>query len=179
MTNKKSFTLLMLMAVFVVPVLISWLLFYYHDLFQFKTTNRGTLITPAIFVAGFQLGSDSKKWQIVYAPQDCSGSHFEKVTFTLHQLRQALGKDYKRVVLTLLVGKNCQIEDAHDFRLLQLDAQQLLVWQEKFQQPGFDVWGKIYLVDPMNNLFMYYPSDVDAMSILKDMKKVLEVSQIG
>jgi hypothetical protein len=38
---------------------------------------------------------------------------------------------------------------------------------------------QIYLVDPVGNLFIYYPVDTDPIHILKDMKHVLEVSQIG
>jgi hypothetical protein len=38
---------------------------------------------------------------------------------------------------------------------------------------------KIYLVDPLGNVFMYYDESENPMHILKDLKKVLGVSQIG
>jgi hypothetical protein len=178
--NKRSVTLLaMLLAVFVLPTVVSWLLFYYHDHFQFKTTNRGTLVTPVISIADLNLGQTEKKWQIIYAPKDCGGSQYDKMTFTLHQLQQALGKDYKRVVLTLMVDQSCQLKDTHEFQVMKLASQQLSQWQKKFKRENFEITDKIFLVDPLGNLFMYYPADVDAMAILKDLKKVLEVSQIG
>ena len=51
-----------------------------------------------------------------------------------------------------------------------------------FKQQGnqnFVVSHKIYLIDPIGNLFMYYPDDTNPMNVLKDLKRVLEVSQIG
>ena len=38
---------------------------------------------------------------------------------------------------------------------------------------------KIYLVDPLGNGFMYYSATVNPLDILKDLKQVLKVSQIG
>ena len=48
-----------------------------------------------------------------------------------------------------------------------------------FIQKDFVMQHKIYLVDPLGNLFMYYADTTDPMNVLKDLKRVLEVSQIG
>lgn len=37
----------------------------------------------------------------------------------------------------------------------------------------------VYLADPLGNLFMYYPPGAYPMAILKDLKHVLRISQIG
>lgn len=44
---------------------------------------------------------------------------------------------------------------------------------------NFSVKNKIYLIDPLRNLVMYYPSDVNPIDVLKKMHRVLEVAQLG
>jgi hypothetical protein len=159
--------LVLLLAVFIVPMVMSWILFYFRADLHFKTTNHGTLVSPAQYSQDLALpAQQAKQWQIVYVPAGCGNV---KQMFLLHQLRLVLGKDAKRVMLTAVLDKQCANVDAHDFRkVVFTDAQYSHLQKDK-----------IYLVDPIGNLFMYYSSDTDPMNILKDMQKVLEVSQIG
>ena len=166
-TKHGRIKLLLLLAVFIVPMVLSWVLFYFHQDFHFKTTNQGALVNPAQYSQDLALNvQQPKQWQIVYVPQDCGNV---KQMYLLHQLRRVLGKDEKRVMLTVVYNQACATVEAHDFRkVLFTDAQ-----YSKLQKD------RIYLVDPLGNLFMYYSSNTDPMNILKDMRKVLEVSQIG
>jgi hypothetical protein len=38
---------------------------------------------------------------------------------------------------------------------------------------------RLYLVDPDQNLMMYYPAEIDQNRVLEDIKKLLKLSQIG
>jgi len=38
---------------------------------------------------------------------------------------------------------------------------------------------RVYIVDPLGNLMMYYQPDADARGMLKDLQKLLKYSQIG
>jgi hypothetical protein len=176
-TKPVRFKLFLLGVIFFLPALAGWILFSYYPNFSFKTTNYGTLVRPALHSEHLAISAADQKWQIIYAPVSCNKDTDERM-HTLHQLRVALGKDQDRVMLTLLIDKECpQLQ--HDFRKLivteadKSDLQSLLGTEKIADQD------KIYLVDPIGNLFMYYAGDTNAMNILKDMKKVLEVSQIG
>ena len=53
----------------------------------------------------------------------------------------------------------------------------------KFLQ-GFSVAGEkvedgIYIIDPLGNYMMAYPPNAEAKGILKDMERLLKISQIG
>jgi hypothetical protein len=173
--SKPLIKLFLLGIIFVLPAFAGWFLYQYHDYFSFKTTNRGTLVHPALQRDDLALHAPAQqRWQIIFAPLQCSAAT-EKLMHTLHQLRVALGKDKERVILTLLTDNQCQ-QPEHDFRKLIFDSQQNLQLQQALKTQST---GKIYLLDPNGNLFMYYPETANAMDILKDMKKVLEVSQIG
>lgn len=170
-THAKLF---LLVLVFILPMIFSWLLYSFHDFFRFKTLNHGTFINPPLNVEKLlDVDVRQKLWKIVYFPAICDTETSKKMLYTLHQLKTALGKDTKRVSLLLVTNSHCDLKDIYDFQKVQKNPRDL---QNLF---SFDEKNKIYLMDPLGNLFMYYPDSVNPMHILKDVKHVLEVSQIG
>ena len=56
-------------------------------------------------------------------------------------------------------------------------AQALL---QPFRGDGFAPQGEqFFLVDPLGNLMMYYDPGVQASGVMKDLQKLLKISQIG
>ena len=148
MKGKTQFILLFL--IFFLPMVLSWYLYHYHERFQFKTTNHGTLITPPID-AQFLVKSGEKKWKIIYVEEGICDAQCHQSKNDMLQVQKALGKDRDRVSVLFISRQSHEI-------LLK---------------------NTIYLVDPIGNLFMSYPNAADPMNVLKDMKHLLEVSQIG
>lgn len=168
--------MILLLSVFFVPLIASWILFYFHNDFHLGTTNHGTLVNPAQPSEDLALAnSTTKQWQIVYVPKGCGD---EKRMYLLHQLRLVLGKDSHRVTLTVVADQSCAAEDAHDFRKVIFSDAQYQNLQKSLASNETST-DKIYLMDPIGNIFMYYGSNTDPMNILRDLQKVLEVSQIG
>jgi hypothetical protein len=159
MKNKNKILIVsLLILIFIIPLILSRALYDYHSYFHLKTTNHGTLIDPPIGMP------KTKKWQIIYI----SSGHCDQFCLTMrHNLRQvklALGKNSLRVNVTFI------------------DAPVPKEWIKAFglrYKNKFSVSDKIYLMDPEGNILMYYPSHTDPMNILKDLKHLLEVSQIG
>jgi hypothetical protein len=175
-SRNAHWKLFLVGLIFFLPALAGWVIYNYYGYFSFKTTNLGTLIRPASHqeALAFQVPLP-QKWQIIYSPTACN-TDSEKLMYTLHQLRIALGKDQERVALTLLVDPACQ-SPLHDFRKLTFNTQEKLQLQKALGASS--TADQIYLVDPNGNVFMTYPATTNAMNVLKDLKKVLEVSQIG
>lgn len=186
--NKAFLPMFIIIVLTVVPMVVSWFLYRYHQYFNFSTLNHGVLIRPAIPMSdiGF-IKSQRKIWQIVYMPSGCCDGQCKKHLFFLHQVREALGKDSERVNLVFAASPACQQEDlltlhSYNFQNILFTTQQTFLLQAKFAHSGlnnFVLTDKIYLIDPHNNLIMYYPASADAMGILKDLKLLLRVSQIG
>lgn len=181
--KKTHIQLLLLVVISLFPVIIGGLLYHYHSSIRFHTLNYGTLVRPPIPSEGL-LTSDvsQRRWQIVYMPTGCCDERCDQLMYTLHQLRKVLGKESKRVDLKLVVNETCRLTEIHDFQRFIFTTTQYTHLKNSFDQQGeinFVLTDKIYLIDPAGNLFMYYPSDVNPMDILKDLKRVLEVSQIG
>ena len=162
MQNRKSTrkTFISLMLIFIIPMLASWVLFHYHAHFSLKTTNHGTLVNPPFNVNALWADeSDTKKWQIIYVSSSHCDSECENIFHSLNQVKKALGKNSNRVVV----------------KKIEWDGSV----PAEFIKKDFVIDDKVYLIDPLGNFFMYYADTTDPMHILKDMKRVLEVSQIG
>lgn len=159
-TYKQLFIMLF---IFTIPVIVSWILFHYHHYFHLKTLNNGTLISSPIdvkYLYSDMENGQQKKWRVIYIANETCYSACREIEHQLNQVQKALGKDSDRVNTVFIDNKNKQI-------------------QKLTASIHFSATNKIYLVDPLGNLFMYYSSDVDPMNVLKDLKRVLEVSQIG
>jgi len=143
MKNKFQFWMIVLISS--LPIILGTLLFVNYPSLGLKTINHGVLINPPLTLHGFK---NDRHWRIFYVYHTHCDAHCKNISYQLHQIQKALGKDGQRV----------SIVTTNTNRLVS---------------------GRIYLMDPMGNVFMYYPDTADPMNILKDLKKVLEVSQIG
>ena len=131
---KKKFIPLFLIAIFILPMIFSGVLFYYYDYFSLNTTNHGILLNPPIQV-GNTFGDAQKKWQIIYIAEENCREACEKVSHSLSQVQKALGKESYRVVVKTFSYQPNMVYDA--------------LFQYRFTAAQ-----KIYLVDPAGNLFM-------------------------
>jgi len=146
---KKRYILALLLLIFIFPLAGSVVLYYYHDSFSFNTVNHGTLVVPPHPVHSPLPAMYSRQWQIVFITGGPCDTDCKLIAHSLQQMIKVLGKDADRVAF------------AQVNHWSSLQAKQ------------------IYLIDPQTNLFMYYPSNTNPIHILKDLKRVLEVSQIG
>jgi cytochrome oxidase Cu insertion factor (SCO1/SenC/PrrC family) len=159
--NNKIFVFIL--SIFIFPLIASWILFHYHTHFHLKTTNHGTLIQTPVDITFLE--TVPKKWHILYVTDKTCATDCQEINHQLQQVQKALGKNQDRVITLSISPKNAGIQKL-----------QILLSQ---QNPSFVVSHKIYLADPLGNLFMYYPDTTDPMNILKDLQHLLEVSQIG
>lgn len=184
--KKKYIPLIFVMIVFIVPAIVGTLLYHFHDYFNFKTTNRGTLLTPPMQVQYLYSGledGDQKKWRIIHVSGGECAAECQKINFQLGQVQKALGKNHNRVALVFIDGQYQPLKKFQEEFAQQINsnpsATRKSITNKGVPVSNNEIYYKIYLVDPLGNLFMYYPETTDPMNILKDLKKVLEVSQIG
>jgi hypothetical protein len=159
--NHSRKPMYILLALFIVPMLLSWVLFHYHQYFNFKTVNHGHLLNPAINIGSLQLPK-TNGWRILHIDKGSCDTECIIINASLAQVQKALGKDQERVSVVTLNGQSPVLTR------LAIENSRLPPLQNK-----------IYLVDPLDNVFMYYADNVNQMDVLKDLKRILEVSQIG
>lgn len=195
--NRKTF--LLMLAFFITPVLLGYLAYFGNWIDSGNTVNKGTLIMPPIAIESLDLHLEngellarptlSGKWWLLYqAPSECKAGCKNSLLQT-RQVRLALGKNTDRVRRVFIIQPET-IESSPETREYFASAQEdalILKPSEVMTSVNNPVKpGLIYIVDPIGNIMMSYPAYEDdeeailkAKLILKDLNKLLKVSQIG
>ncbi|MFK7794109.1 MAG: SCO family protein [Gammaproteobacteria bacterium] len=190
-TENSKLSGYLLIGVFVVPLLIAIAMYSMRDyLPTTKSVSRGELIHPAepIKMLEVQLSSNDTiglqgftgKWTyLVYSPNGCD-LQCEASLFKLRQTKKATGRETNRIQSALLTDVSKVAPEILDRnqrtrvgRLLKLELESEPGKQKQFED------GVIYLIDPNGNLMMKYDSATTSRGMLKDIKKLLKISNIG
>ncbi|MEM1433276.1 MAG: hypothetical protein AAGG11_04420 [Pseudomonadota bacterium] len=146
------------------------------------TVNNGEFVSPPLTVAELPLVADRERpvdwsahwWLITVAAEDCGQLCADSVHL-LRQMHILLNKDADRVRRALLLNGDAPTGLRSDYPELALG-----------QLPGLEVADNdrlltpgVYIVDPIGNFVFRYPLEVEGSAMLKDLKRLLKVSQIG
>lgn len=182
--NKSRKTFIMVIVAFILPVLIAKLALEFNWL-DYGVTNKGELITSSITVEdfGFEMASLSKEkqWLMLYVlPKQCE-KLCQQVLHGVNNTYIALGKEMPRVTpvalyQTPLSTSELQMIRSHDWHFEKAKLQVL----DKAEL------SKLYLVDPLGNVFMSHqlPTSNEGIpsfgkAVIADMKKLLKYSKVG
>lgn len=179
--------LLILIGVFLLPVVAAYLA--YEGWRPAGHTNYGDLlkVTPLQQTAGstydgrpFNLDALRGKWVMVHVgPANCNAACAWQL-YLMRQTRIAQGKDQDRIerlwVITDSGMPDAQLLQAHPG--LHVWRPAVAAFEAQFPAAR-DRAGHIYLVDPLGNLMLRFPTQVDAERMMKDLKLLLKASQIG
>lgn len=196
--NKRTMILLFLM--FVAPILSAVYIFNTNPSGVYATKHRGNLIRPPIELKNFELKilEDNKpyklveqehQWLMVFIGAGECDVNCKRQLVVMRQTRLAQGGEFTRVK-RLYVIKDKQskkfmkeVKDYHpDMDIVTGTQQQLKNVTNQFTLVDKIDVGKsnrIYIVDPIGNLMMYYELDAEAADIAKDLTRLLKVSQMG
>jgi hypothetical protein len=192
--------LLIVAAVFLLPVIASFALYYGEIWRPSASSAKGELILPprTLDYAGlrhaggeaFDAKTLESKWTLIYiGTGDCGDVALTALTYG-RQTRLALGKDMDRVQRVFIrtgacegsaQSSCCHRED------LERDQPGLIVLEPATPQgrefleqfPGDQV-RSLYVVDPLHNLMMRHEATrVVNKDLLTDLKKLLKLSHIG
>ena len=185
--NSARIQLLMIALVFFGPLLVAaWLYFsgYFAD--SGGRTNHGLLLEPFVSLGDALPGSpihehNAGQWLLIYAnalecTEDCRAA-----LYTTRQARTMLGREMERVTRVFLHGPTAAdtvFLAAEHSGLVSLEDPSLAGLLEN-KKPAHIPAGGYYLVDPLGNLVLYFPPDVDPGDMVDDIKHLLRLSRIG
>ena len=149
-------------------------------------TNHGELLTPVVNLAetladSLLLSATDAPWRLVYTNEaDCGDSCLEAL-YRLRQIRLMLGKDMDRVGRVFLHGDSPPdkvfLDEQHRGLITITDKALGELLEER--RPKEVPPGGIFLVDPLDNLIMYFSPAVPPGDMADDLKHLLELSRIG
>ncbi|MAF06767.1 MAG: hypothetical protein CL389_02820 [Acidiferrobacteraceae bacterium] len=191
--NRKRWTLVALMALFLLPVIAAWL--WKPDTFR----NRGDLIDPPRPLTNVQMVSPDGstvdldtffgRWTYIFFVDDSCADSCRKLSDAIERVRLSQGKNEKRIRLMVVTLNPDSLPSLRQIHIamprtivLAVDASQRVHLLSQFALPA-DVptqeVRKIYLVDPLGNLMMSYPARSDPSDLRKDISRLLRASRIG
>lgn len=197
--KRGRLKLVVIFAVFLGPLLAAFIWYYgFSRVFAPRgSTNHAPLLSPLIAlkpfsnagVNGAQFTAESLKhrWSVIHTLAERCDRQCEKSLYNTRQTRLALGKDANRLRRILLcpnrdVLNRLAADHPDAVRLLEsrdespngLENQLAPLIRER-NLGGDDA----LLVDPLGNLMMIIPAELDPGLLLKDLKHLLKVSRIG
>jgi cytochrome oxidase Cu insertion factor (SCO1/SenC/PrrC family) len=198
--NKGQRSLLLLAAVFIVPMVLAYLLVNnIYSFGEFETKNYGELITPAkplkditlTRVTGeeFKFSDMRSKWVMVYIGSAKCDMKCGENLYKMRQSRLAQGGELKRLKrlyisidgkpeasLQTILAEHQGLEVVYGN---DSNIQQVLNQFELTPEAVNDELVGMFIVDPLGNLVMRYQTGFEAKGLIKDLSHLLKASYIG
>ncbi len=181
-TTRSTRRLLVLLAVIALaPVVLSYLAYY--ALPRDARVNYGTLLptTPLAEFAGIELdgsvfGSSALRgrWiMLIVAPAACD-AHCEAALYASRQARTIQNAERERVQRVWLIPDErapsaAVLAEHPDLRVVRVRSLPAMPVGEE----------RMYLVDPLGNFVLAWPSNPDIKALAKDLSRLLRASRIG
>ncbi len=191
---RQRVALLAIIACFLLPLAAAWLLIGHWR--PDGSVQHGELLNPArpvdLQLAGMDGGHFNTatklrgQWVLAYiGSATVCEARCRAGLYDIRQVRLALGKDMDRVK-TLLVLNGMPASTFRQWLATEHPAMTVGIADAvnrnnltaAFAQPGPEgEW--LYLLDPLGNLLMRYPVDIEPRGLLKDLQRLLKWSKIG
>lgn len=120
------------------------------------------------------------KWVLLHADSGACGERCQRKLYHMRQVRLAQGKNQERVERMWLVVDDAPISGAdprlyEGVRVVRVPAAKVVAALPAESDPR----DHVYVVDPLGNVMLRFPKDADPARMLKDLQRLLKVSQIG
>lgn len=197
--RRSRVKLILLFAVFLLPLLAAYIVKQHPGLLPRGTTNHGVLYKPSIKLKPFTMLTDSNKdyklddmrgkWSLIYIGGARCDKECRVTLIKARDARWAQGTEATRIKYYYLLTTDRFDGDAAalhkkfpDLIMLHASTPQREILLQQFQtakvsSPGTD--NRLYLVDPAGMLMMQYPYGFRHIGLMEDLKHLLKWSQIG
>ena len=197
--KKKHIQMGLLILVFLVPPLLSYLLFF-GGYRPEGSVNHGELVAPARPVVSdtgmrtvdgqeFRFSGPQRLWTLFYLGSNRCDATCSEGLYKIHQVRLTQGREMGRVrSIAVVPADNSQdviemVQSEYPGVVVVLATDETHAGlTEQFQKGDSATLqgsGRIYLVDPIGNIMMSYPPEADPTGMKKDLKRLLKVSKLG
>jgi cytochrome oxidase Cu insertion factor (SCO1/SenC/PrrC family) len=124
------------------------------------------------------------KWTLLYVQHGRCDDECAKRLYDTRQVRLALDREMNRVQRVFVAGADCcdlkEMQAAHpDLIMIRASAADEPVLALLPTPAGAVNSQRVYLIDPLSNVMMFYGPGSTAKGMLEDLKRLLRLSSIG
>jgi len=184
-TRKRK--LLLLMTLMIAPIALSYLLFFWGA--PSGRVNYGELIEVKVLPdialrktdgVTFNISQLRGKWIMLVVDSGMCDESCRKKLYFMRQIRLMQKTEMGRIERVWLIDddkipKSGILKDFKGTVLINAKGSEML----KAIPAKISQHDHIYMIDPLGNLMMRFPKDVDPSRMAKDLKRLLKISQIG
>jgi cytochrome oxidase Cu insertion factor (SCO1/SenC/PrrC family) len=185
---------------FFAPLGLSFYLYYGSAWHPGGRVNAGELISPPrplpalalplAFAAATGAGDQTSpqflkgKWTLLYVQHGLCDDECRRRLYDTRQVRLALDREMDRVQRVFIGDHDCcdlkELQATHpDLIAIRLSAADLPLLELLPVRPGAINSHRVYLIDPLGNVMMFYAADARSKGMLEDLKRLLRLSSIG
>ena len=174
-----------LAALFLLPLALSFWMYYGAEWHPAGRTNHGELIQPARPLPLAQWPGAAvlrDKWSLIYIGRGECAIACRNALLLMRQTRLSLNNEMTRVNRVFLADGNCcgrEFLDREHPGLIVLDASAGPAQAMLRNFPTRDREHSLFVVDPLGNLMMRYDARDNPKGLLQDLQKLLKLSHIG
>jgi hypothetical protein len=205
--RRQRRILIGLALMFFAPLGLSFFLYYGKEWRPGGRVNAGELIEPprplpplALPLAGVDATATAAaastragetnpqflkgKWTFLYVQHGRCDDECRRHLYDTRQVRLALDREMNRVQRVFIGDSDCcdiqELKAAHPdlIAIRASPADELLLALLPIQAGAVNTH-RVYLIDPLGNVMMFYAPDVRSKGMLDDMKRLLRLSSIG
>jgi cytochrome oxidase Cu insertion factor (SCO1/SenC/PrrC family) len=194
--RRQRRILIGLALMFFAPLGLSFYLYYGKEWHPGGRVNAGELIEPprplpavALPLASGNAGQTQPqllkgKWTLLYVQHGRCDDECAKRLYDTRQVRLALDREMNRVQRVFVAGADCcdlkEMQAAHpDLIMIRASAADEPVLALLPAPAGAVNSQRVYLIDPLSNVMMFYGPGSTAKGMLEDLKRLLRLSSIG
>ena len=187
--SRQQLTLLGIFALFFGPLLLVMMM--RSSWWQYQPSglkNQGLLVQPPVKLSLNQTETIDEKWLILYVlDQPCDQGCIESVT-ALRQIHRAAGRKGEHLAIALLGNTRTdpalrsRLEEIYPAFNFMVDSGQTALSTLETINSGITSTHPesdeihTYILDPMLNVILAYPSSADPTDLHKDLKRLLKWS---
>ena len=179
-------TVALLAALFLIPLLVAFCIYYGASWRPMQRTNHGELIQPVheLTRAGAPYGAKTfmHTWSLVYVGVAACDEACTSALYVMRQTHLGLNNDMERVHRVFVATGDAPAPEAllRDYPGLVVIHATGRGGEELVRQFPADARAHaIFIVDPLGNLMMRFDSRADPKGLREDLTKLLKLSHVG
>lgn len=178
--RKGRLQLILVLLVAIGPMILATSMYKLKFWVPDNRSFHGELIGTGETRAELGVQSDEKRWQLlVTAPGECEAD-CQQLVYLARQLQIGLGRDAARASHAISTAQ--PLSSDYQARLTreypQLQRYPLDLKRYQRTAPGVQL-PQLWIVDPHGNLVLRYGAEVNGKDVLKDLRQLLKLSNIG